>query len=40
MNEAINIVFGTGLCDTLCSFDVDIFKIEIPKSRSAVTPGS
>lgn len=32
MNEAVNIVFGNGFGYPFCAFDMDVFKIEIPRT--------
>ena len=31
MNEAVNIVFGNGFCDSFGAFDMNIFKIKFPR---------
>lgn len=32
MNEAVNIIFGNSFGYPFCAFDMDVFKIEIPKN--------
>jgi hypothetical protein len=36
VNEPIDIIFGNGICDSLCAFNMDIFKIEVPAEVSAL----
>ena len=37
MNEAVNIIFGNSFSYPFCTFDVDVFKIEIPKDYQYVS---